>query len=124
MIDRELQMTEKISRRDVVKSSTVGMTVVAATVATGGVASAQMEGYSAKRNLGTVSINPNAKAVLPGGINLSRAEILSKLGLNPNTPPDAWLAIISCGSNGSALMNAGTMRMNPTTMPGGKTPGQ
>lgn len=45
----------------------------------------------------------NARAVMPDGRTLSRAEILQNLGLNPNTNPTAWLAIVACGSNASAL---------------------
>jgi len=51
----------------------------------------------------SVTINPNAKAVMPDGQVLDRGAILSKLGLNPNVTPDAWLAIIGCGGNASAL---------------------
>jgi len=45
----------------------------------------------------------NNSAVMPDGSVLSRGEILAKLNLNPNTPPDAWLAVVACGSNASAL---------------------
>ena len=48
-------------------------------------------------------LNPAAKAVMPGGNELNRAQILQKLGLNPSTPNDAWLAIVGCGSNAAAL---------------------
>jgi hypothetical protein len=51
----------------------------------------------------SVRINTNAKAITATGARLSRAQILSKLGLNPGTPPEAWLAVIGCGSNASAL---------------------
>jgi hypothetical protein len=51
----------------------------------------------------SISINPNAKAVLPDGKILGRGEILAKLGLDPQTTPDAWLAIAGCGSNAAAL---------------------
>ena len=44
-----------------------------------------------------------AKAVMPDGSQLDRAQVLSKLGLDPTTPPDAWLTVIGCGSNASAL---------------------
>ena len=54
----------------------------------------------------TVTINTNATAILPGNQELSRAQILSRLGLNPGTPPEAWLAVVSCGSNASALKPA------------------
>ena len=45
----------------------------------------------------------NNRAVFPDGSTLNRAQILERLGLNPGTPPDAWLNIIGCGSNASAL---------------------
>jgi hypothetical protein len=45
----------------------------------------------------------NSKSVLPDGKLLGRAEILSQLNLNPNTPPEAWLAVFGCGVNASAL---------------------
>lgn len=45
----------------------------------------------------------NSKAVLPDGKLLGRAEILTQLNLNPNTSPEAWLAIFGCGVNASAL---------------------
>lgn len=51
----------------------------------------------------SVTINPNAKAVLPTGKTVDRGEILKTLGLNPNTAPDAWLTIVACGGNASAL---------------------
>lgn len=50
-----------------------------------------------------VSINTVAKTVMPDGKLLSRTELLKRLKLDPSTPPDAWLAIIACGSNASAL---------------------
>lgn len=50
-----------------------------------------------------VSINVAAKAVLPNGKLVARENILQQLGLNPGTSPDAWLAIVACGSNASAL---------------------
>lgn len=51
----------------------------------------------------SVSINPAAKALLPTGRALARADILRQLGLNPNTPVDGWLAIVACGANAAAL---------------------
>jgi TAT (twin-arginine translocation) pathway signal sequence len=48
-------------------------------------------------------LNPAAKAVLPDGSIVDRAKILETLGLDPGTHPDAWLTIIGCGSNASAL---------------------
>ncbi|MCS7031213.1 MAG: twin-arginine translocation signal domain-containing protein [Gloeomargarita sp. SKYG116] len=51
----------------------------------------------------TLEINPQAKAVMPDGKILSREMILQRLGLDPKTPPDAWLTIVRCGSNAAAL---------------------
>lgn len=56
-----------------------------------------------------LSINPDAVAIMPTGEIADRSAILQKLGLDPSTPPDAWLAIVACGSNASALQ-AGQIR--------------
>jgi len=53
----------------------------------------------------TIAINPSATALMSNGTHLDRPAILSKLGLDPHTPVDAWLAIVACGSNASALHN-------------------
>jgi hypothetical protein len=45
----------------------------------------------------------NSRAVFADGNVLARADVLKRLNLNPNTPPEAWLAIVACGSNASAL---------------------
>ncbi len=86
-------MTKETTRRDFVKTATVAATgaAVGTTVAATD-AAAQ-----------SVRINSAAKGVLSDGKLVSRGEVLQQLGLNPNTPPDAWLAIIACGSNASAL---------------------
>lgn len=47
--------------------------------------------------------NPNAKALMPDGNLKSRADLMTQLGLNPGTSPDAWLSIIGCGVNAGAL---------------------
>jgi hypothetical protein len=68
----------------------------------------------------SIAINRSAKAVLPGGQMADRAQVLQKLGLDPATPPDAWLSITSCGQNASALSPAelkglvqkGTLKQN------------
>lgn len=54
-------------------------------------------------SLERANIALNARAILPDGNQLSRAEILEQLNLNPNTPPEAWLNIVACGSNAAAL---------------------
>jgi hypothetical protein len=75
----------------------------------------------------SVRINTNAKAITSRGAKLSRAQILAQLGLDPKTPPEAWLAVVACGSNASALrvpdanslLNAGKVRsanFHPTVL--------
>ena len=87
-------MSDKHNRRAFLRKS------VAA--ALGGAAGAAVVADTARAQ--PAPINPNAKAVLPNGKAIARGEILRQLGLNPNTPPDAWLAVIGCGSNASALL--------------------
>jgi len=53
----------------------------------------------------------NARAVMPDGKLLDRSQILSSLGLNPNTSPTAWLAVFGCGSNASALLPSDLQRV-------------
>ncbi len=43
------------------------------------------------------------RAFLPDGRQYTREDILSRLGLDPTTPPDAWLCVCGCGSNAAAL---------------------
>jgi hypothetical protein len=56
----------------------------------------------------------NARAVMPNGELLDRAQILEKLGLNPNTSPTAWLTVAVCGSNASALLPDDLQRVSAT----------
>lgn len=56
----------------------------------------------------------NAKAVMPDGRTVGRAEILAMLGLNPNTAPTAWLTAVVCGSNASALLPGDLQRVAAT----------
>jgi hypothetical protein len=51
---------------------------------------------------GEASAGLNQKALLPDGKFYTRAELLRKLGLNPNTAPDAWITI-TCNNNMGAL---------------------
>lgn len=53
--------------------------------------------------LQSLSVNHAAKAIVGSGKALDRAAVLQQLGLDPHAPPDAWLAIVACGSNASAL---------------------
>ena len=74
-----------------------------ALVALGGVAGGAgfaKEALAASKN---VRINTEAKAVMPDGRVRTRTELMRQLGLNPGTAPDAWLNIVGCGSNASAL---------------------
>jgi len=90
-----------INRRNVVATAAGAVAVAAA-----GAAAAQpqiQKGATMGRTMGAMRLNKSAKAILPDGSLADRGEILTKLGLNPNTPPDAWLAIVACGSNASAL---------------------
>lgn len=84
------------NRREFLKrSSAVGIAGAAALVST--------QADSQQPTSKAVKINRNAKAILPDGSVKTRGEILQSLGLDPSTPPDAWLAIVGCGSNASAL---------------------
>ena len=82
---------EKTSRRAV-----LGAAVVGAGVAAAGLPAAAAGAPQAAR------LN-KAKAVMPDGSMLDRVAVLTKLGLDPSTPPDAWLTVVACGSNASAL---------------------
>jgi len=84
---------DKKQRREFLKVTATGAVMAAGA----GVAGAQ----PAKSVI--MAINPLAKAVLPDGRVADRAGILRQLGLRPDTPADAWLAIVNCGSNASAL---------------------
>lgn len=92
----------KLNRRDVVTTSAAG---AAAVVAAAGAAAAQtfQVQHGATQQMGASRLNKEAKAILPDGSLADRGAILTKLGLNPNTPRDAWLAIVNCGRNASAL---------------------
>ena len=81
------------TRRDMIAAAATG----AAGLAVAGGVAAQPRVTQAQ------ALNPNARAVLPNGSKLNRMEVLRQLGLDPTTPPDAWLAIVACGSNASAL---------------------
>ncbi|KHK90663.1 hypothetical protein LK12_15155 [Novosphingobium malaysiense] len=60
-------------------------------------------GLNVSVNLGELLSINEAHAIMPDGKMLDREEVLDKLGLDPTTPPDAWLTIIACGSNASAI---------------------
>ncbi|WP_300542521.1 twin-arginine translocation signal domain-containing protein [Maricaulis sp.] len=103
----------KSTRRDFV--ATAAVAGVGAMTATGGVM-AQTRGQQRAQEMqidpevlrqmrrsDALPINREARAVMPGGDLANREDILARLGLDPSTPPDAWLAIVACGSNASAL---------------------
>lgn len=81
----------KQSRRDFMKGAATG------TVAAAGIT--QAPGAQAQSG---ISVNPAARALMPNGELVDRAQILRQLNLNPNTSPEAWLAIVACGSNKAA----------------------
>jgi len=92
-------MKESKDRREILK----GMAVVAL----GGVAGGMVFTKEAlAQTLITSTINPKATAVMPDGSIKTRADILTTLGLDPSTAPDAWLTITKCGSNAAALDTA------------------
>jgi len=62
-----------------------------------------MSSFAGRAMAQSVRMNPAAKAVLPDGRQVSRSEILRMLNLDPATPMDSWLTIVSCGTNAMAL---------------------
>lgn len=78
---------------------------------------AQQEVTAAIRTIASL----NARAVMPDGKALSREEILSRLGLDPRTPPTAWLTIIGCISNASALLPGDLQRVAVTRVTNAST---
>jgi len=87
----------KSERRDFLKGAGVAAAAVAGTTAGSLVGAGKADAQS------SMKVNPNARAVMPNGAQMSRPQVLQQLGLDPSTPPDAWLAITTCGSNASAL---------------------
>ena len=83
----------KKKRREFLKVTATGAVMAAGA----GVAGAQPRGKV------TMPINPQARAILPDGSVVDRAEILRRLGLRPDVPVDSWLVIVQCSSNASAL---------------------
>jgi hypothetical protein len=84
------------SRRDFMKGA-VGTLVVGATLVGGrGKAHAQ---------------EANRRAVLPDGKAYTRPELLRRMGLDPSTPPEAWISIVKCGQNSAALKPGDAQRL-------------
>lgn len=88
----------RTSRREFLKGSAAGTAAAAGVVATSSFAAEDV-----------VSVNPNAKSLMPNGQLMTREEILKSLNLNPNLAPEAWLAITSCGSNAAAAPDAAVL---------------
>ncbi|SMC80913.1 Tat (twin-arginine translocation) pathway signal sequence [Desulfocicer vacuolatum DSM 3385] len=90
-------MSQKKDRRNFIKKTAV--------VAMGGVAGGVGFSIESLAQTKIRRINRQATIVMPNGKLRTRAELMKQLGLNPQTPPDAWLAICGggCGSNASAL---------------------
>lgn len=110
---------KNVNRRDIVATA-----AGAVAVATAGAAAAQTfkRQHGPALQMGARGLNKGAMAILPDGSLADRAQILNKLGLNPNTPPDAWLAIVSCGSNASALTPQQLESIRPQLQQKGITP--
>lgn len=110
---------KNVNRRDVVATAAGAAAVVAA-----GAAAAQTfkRQHGATQRMGARGLNKSAKAILPDGSLADRGAILTTLGLNPTTPPDAWLAIINCGSNASALTPQQLESIRPQLQQKGITP--
>lgn len=103
------QEPNETTRRDLLKGAAVTAVGLVAGAALSEEAAAQGKAKpadSAMTNRMAIlkdSVALNSKGVLPDGKTLSRAQVLAQLNLNPNTAPEAWLAIIMCGVNASAL---------------------
>ena len=94
-------------RRDFLKASTAALAGLSFGAMLSGTADARTVEKANVKNLqlmkSNLKLNESAKSVMPDGEMLGRAELLAKLNLNPNTPPDAWLAIFGCSINVGAL---------------------
>jgi hypothetical protein len=105
---RENPVEEKVrNRRDFLKASAVALAGLSFGAMLTNTAAAQTVERTQVKNLqamkSNLMLNASAKSVMPNGSLLGRGELLSRLNLNPSTPPDAWLAIFGCGSNAGAL---------------------
>jgi len=107
----EVEERNSTSRREVLKTgltSAAGLVLTAALADVAGGQDIKMESVDARKvraaNKAVQDIaSLNSRAVLPSGKVMSRAEILSQLNLNPRTAPEAWLNVVACGVNASAL---------------------
>lgn len=100
-------MAKNLNRRDFLKkASVVAMGGVGGGIVFSKEALAQSSTESLNKARGiTTMASQKGTVVMPDGSLRTRAELMRQLGLNPSTPPDAWLAICGggCGSNASAL---------------------
>jgi TAT (twin-arginine translocation) pathway signal sequence len=93
-------MTDNQQRRDFLKTATA----TAAGLAAGAIAGERRAQAQA------VPLNPAGKTVLPDGRKVDRKQVLDILGLDSNTPADAWLTIY-CSVNASALKTRDAQRL-------------
>jgi hypothetical protein len=91
-------MSKSADRRTFLRDS--ALVALGGAAVAGAPVSFSKEALAAQRN---ISINTDAKALMPDGKMKTRTELMTQLGLDPTTPPDAWLSITSCGSNAAAL---------------------
>lgn len=88
-------MSKPKDRREFLRDATV--------ITLGGAAAGYGFTKEALAQVKAFAVNPEAKAVMPDGRLVTRADLMRQLGLNPMTPADAWLNIVNCGSNAAAL---------------------
>ena len=92
-------MGSEKERRDFLKKAALASV-------TGAGAAAGLTATEALADVRTMKINTDAKAVLADGKVRTRGELMTQMGLNPSTSPDAWLNILICGINAGALTTA------------------
>lgn len=106
MIDKEVKpegvkTEDNKDRRDFIKTAAataIGLAIAPVLV---GEAKAQMQMMKRAR-VKRSAVKLNQGAVLPDGKRYTRAQLLGKLGLDPKTPPEAWITI-TCGTHAGAL---------------------
>jgi hypothetical protein len=113
-------MTDQDGRRDFLKTAAT----TAAGIVVGSVLSDHADAQRVPKPVVPQGVVPlNQRAVLPDGRILTRAEILTTLGLDPNVAADKWLTI-GCGVNASGLnaRDAGRLLQNNVITPEQLTP--
>lgn len=91
-------MTTQDGRRDFLKTAAT----TAAGIVVGSVLSNHADAQPSTTSLPVKAVPLNQSAILPNGKTITRAEILTGLGLDPNVAADKWLTIV-CGVNASGL---------------------